>query len=173
MSSKFVVAASLVLGADGSTSKNGSSSGLSSPNDRARFHKIRGESTAILIGGATARREPYKKTPIPLFIVTHSRVKLQPKNHLAKQLNMDPISALSEIENIFADKDNAQLLVEAGPRLLQVLLDDRKVDNLYLTINHQVHGENKIDIDKLLTGFKLVSKEIIESDEFCSYELAH
>ena len=173
MSSKLVVAANLVIGADGSTSKNGSSLGLSSLNDRARFHEIRNESDAILIGGATARREPYKKTSIPLFILTHSRVKLQPKNHLAKQLNMDPISALDEIKNVLADKNNAQLLVEAGPKLLQILLDNKKIDKFYLTINNNVSGENKIDIHKLLTGFKLISKETIESDEFCLYELAH
>lgn len=173
MSPELIVAANLVIGADGSTTKDGSSIGLSSANDRARFHKIRSESAAILIGGATARREPYKKTPIPLFIITHSRVRLQPKNHLAKQLNMDPISALVEIKEILANKNNAQLLVEAGPKLLQILLAEKKVDKLHLTINHNVHGENKIDIDKLLTGFKLVSKDIVESDEFCLYELAN
>ena len=173
MSTKLVVAANLVIGSDGATSKNGSSLGLSSTHDRARFHEIRSQSDAILIGGATARREPYKKTPLPLFIVTHSHVKLQPKNHLAKQLNMDPITALSEIEKIFADKDNAQLLVEAGPKLLQVLLEKKKIDKLYLTINHGVSGENKIDVKKLLAGFNLIKKEMIDKDEFCLYELAN
>ena len=173
MSTKLVVAANLVIGSDGATSKNGSSLGLSSTHDRARFHEIRSQSDAILIGGATARREPYKKTPIPLFIVTHSQVKLQPKNHLAKQLNMDPLAALVEIEKFFADKTNVQLLVEAGPKLLQVLLEKKKIDKLYLTINHGISGENKIDVKKLLTGFNLIQKEIIDTDEFCLYELAN
>ena len=173
MSTKLIVAANLVIGSDGATSKNGSSLGLSSLNDRARFHEIRSQSDAILIGGATARREPYKKTPVPLFIVTHSQVRLQPKNQLAKQLNMDPISALVEIEKFFADKTSAQLLVEAGPKLLQVLLDRRKIDKFYLTINHSISGENKIEIDKLLKDFNLVKKESIDADEFCLYELAN
>ena len=173
MSTKLVVAANLVIGVDGATSKNGSSLGLSSLNDRARFHDIRSQSDAILIGGATARREPYKKTPVPLFIVTHSQVKLQPKNQLAKQLNMDPIAALVEIEKFFTDKAGAQLLVEAGPKLLQVLLEQKKVDKLYLTINHSISGENKIDVKKFLTGFNLIQKEMIDTDEFCLFGLAN
>jgi riboflavin biosynthesis pyrimidine reductase len=173
MSAKLMVVANLVIGSDGSTSKNGSSIGLSSPADRVRFHEIRSKSDAILIGGATARREPYKKTPVPLFIVTHSLVRLQPKNQLAKQLNMDPISALAEIEKFFKEKASAQLLVEAGPKLLQFLIDHKKIEKLYLTINHSMTGENKIDKNHLLKDFKLISSERIDSDEFCVYQLAN
>lgn len=173
MSAKLMIVANLVVGSDGSTSKNGGSLGLSSAADRARFHEIRSNSDAILIGGNTARREPYKKTPIPLFIVTHSLVKLQPKNHLARQLNMDPISAISEIEGFFAEGMRAQLLVEAGPKLLQILIDSKKVDKLYLTINHAMTGENKIDVNNLIKDFKLIKSEKVNSDEFHLYELAN
>lgn len=172
MSVKLIVVANLVIGSDGSTSKNGSSMDLSSPADRARFHEIRSKSDAILIGGATARREPYKKTPLPLFIVTHSLVKLQPKNQLARQLNVDPITALYEIEKFFAAREQAQLLVEAGPKLLQILIDNRKINKLHLTINHATTGENKIDVDKLIKNFRLLNREEVGSDEFCLYELA-
>ena len=173
MSGKLMVVANLVIGSDGSTSKNGRSIGLSSQADRARFHEIRSKSNAILIGGETARREPYKKTPVPLFIVTHSHVRLQPKNQLAKQLNMDPIAAISEIEKFFEGKNDVQLLVESGPKLLQLLIDNKKINKLFLTINHAMTGENKIDIENLLKNFNLTSREKIDSDEFCLYELAN
>ena len=173
MSGKLMVVANLVIGSDGSTSKNGSSIGLSSQADRARFHEIRSKSNAILIGGETARREPYKKTPVPLFIVTHSNVRLQPKNQLAKQLNMDPIAAISEIEKFFEGKTDVQLLVESGPKLLQLLIDNKKIDKLYITINHGMTGENKIDLENLLKNFNLISREKIDSDEFCLYQLAN
>ena len=173
MSGKLMVVANLVIGSDGSTSKNGSSIGLSSQADRARFHEIRSKSNAILIGGETARREPYKKTPVPLFIVTHSHVRLQPKNQLAKQLNMDPIAAISEIEKFFEGTTDVQLLVESGPKLLQLLIDNKKIDKLYLTINYAMTGENKIDLENLLKNFNLISREKIDSDEFCLYELAN
>jgi hypothetical protein len=65
------VAANLVIGADGSTTRGGSSRGLSFEADRQRFHQLRGEFDVILVGGNTARSEPYSKTPIPLIVLTH------------------------------------------------------------------------------------------------------
>jgi riboflavin biosynthesis pyrimidine reductase len=176
MSVDLKVVANLVVGSDGATSKNGSSLGLSVPEDRARFHQIRSQSDAILIGGATARREPYKKTPVPLFILTHSLVRLQPKNQLARQLNMDPVTALSEISKYFeesTDKKQVQLLVEAGPKILQELVTHRKIQTFYLTINHGATGENKINFKDLLSGFELLKSEMIDANEFCVYQLAN
>ncbi len=172
MSAKLNVIANLVAASNGATSKNGSSIGLSSPADRERFHELRKQSDAILIGGSTARREPYKKTPIPLFIITHSLVRLQPKNQLAKQLNLPPKLALAEISNFFADKERAQILVEAGPKLLTQMIDEGLIQTLYLTINHSVTGENIIDLNQLVKGFKLISSEKIADDEFQIYDLA-
>ena len=172
MGAKLNVIANLVVASNGATSKNGSSIGLSSPADRERFHLLRTQSDAILIGGSTARREPYKKTPIPLFIITHSLVRLQPKNQLAKQLNLPPKLALAEISNFFADKGNAQILVEAGPKLLTQMIEEGLIQTLYLTINHGATGENIIDLNQLLRTFKLISSEKIADDEFQIYDLA-
>ena len=172
MGAKLNVIANLVVSAIGATSKDGSSVGLSSPADRQRFHELRKQSDAILIGGSTARREPYKKTPIPLFIITHSLVRLQPKNQLAKQLNLPPKLALTEISNFFANKESAQILVEAGPKLLTQMIEEGLIQTLYLTINHGATGENIIDLKELVKGFKLISSEKIADDEFQRYELA-
>lgn len=171
MGAKLNVIANLVVSASGATSKDGSSIGLSSPADRQRFHELRKQSDAILIGGSTARREPYKKTPIPLFIITHSLVRLQPKNQLAKQLNLPPKSALAEISNFFVDKESAQILVEAGPKLLTQMIEEGLIQTLYLTINHGATGENAIDLQELVKTFKLISSEKIADDEFQRYEL--
>ena len=172
MGAKLNVIANLVVSSTGATSKNGSSIGLSSPADRKRFHELRSESDAILIGGSTARREPYKKTPIPLFIITHSLVRLQPKNQLAKQVNLPPTAALQEISNFFANRESAQILVEAGPKLLTQMIKEGLIQTLYLTINHGVTGENIIDLKELVKNFKLISSEKIADDEFQRYELA-
>ena len=171
MGAKLNLIANLVVSASGATSKNGSSAGLSSPADRQRFHDLRTQSDAILIGGSTARREPYKKTPIPLFIITHSLVRLQPKNQLAKQLNLPPQLALTEISNFFADKESAQILVEAGPKLLSQMINEGLIQTLHLTINHGATGENTIDLKDLVKNFQLISSEKIEDDEFQRYEL--
>lgn len=167
----FVIA-NLIVGADGSTSKAGSSIGLSTPADRKLFHQLRSESAAIIIGGNTARREPYKKTSIPLYIITHSNLRLQPKNQLAKQINLPPASAMKSIFTDFKDLPNSQLLVEAGPKLLQELINLNLVQRLYLTINLNETGENKIDLNSLLSSFKLIQSEQVEGCEFKVFQLS-
>lgn len=171
MGAKLNVIANLVVSSTGATSKNGSSIGLSSPADRKRFHELRSQADAILIGGSTARREPYKKTPIPLFIITHSLVRLQPKNQLAKQLNLPPAAALQEISNFFKNVQSAQLLVEAGPKLLMQMIEENLIKTLHLTVNHKVDGENKIELTELVKNFDLLSVDKIEDDEFRKYQL--
>jgi riboflavin biosynthesis pyrimidine reductase len=168
-----LIIANLILGRDGSTSKNGSSIGLSTPADRKLFHQLRSESSAILIGGNTARREPYKKTTIPLYIITHSKLRLQPKNQLAKQLNLDPQTAIDYILDEISDQPSAQLLIEAGPKLLLELIQIRVVNKLYLTINQTLDGENKIDLSQLTASFKLISTRQEDGCEFQILELTN
>ncbi|CAB4576223.1 unannotated protein [freshwater metagenome] len=171
MNKRPLIIANLIVGRDGSTSRNGSSIGLSTPADRKLFHQLRSESSAILIGGNTARREPYKKTAIPLYIITHSKLRLQPKNQLAKQLNLDPQTALNVILDEISDQPSAQLLIEAGPKLLLEMIQIGMVDKLYLTINHALDGENKIDLDQLTANFKLIDTHQEDGCEFQILEL--
>ena len=161
------------MGKDGSTTANNSSIGLSTDEDRARFKQLRSKADLILIGGNTARREPYKKTPVPLFILTHAKVRLQPKNQLAKQFSMSITELLSEISNNFAPTESLSsinLLVEAGPILLQQMIDLSLIDNLYLTKNLEKDGENKISIENLIKPFKLITSERVGSCEFMHYQ---
>ena len=161
------------MGKDGSTTANNSSIGLSTDEDRARFKQLRSKADLILIGGNTARREPYKKTPVPLFILTHAKVRLQPKNQLAKQFSMSITELLSKISNNFAPTESPtsiNLLVEAGPILLQQMIDLSLIDNLYLTKNLEKDGENRISIENLIKPFKLITSERVGSCEFMHYQ---
>jgi riboflavin biosynthesis pyrimidine reductase len=169
---QVVVSANLIVGVDGSTTANGSSIGLSNDEDRQRFHQLRGESDLILIGGNTARREPYKRTPIPLYILTHSKVKLQPKNQLAKQFQLTPKQLLEEVGGKFESSSELpiKLLVEAGPKLLLEMITQSLVDYLYLTVSLNKKGENKVDIDELTKYFRLVRNETKKDYEFRYYE---
>ena len=169
---QVVVSANLIVGIDGSTTANGSSIGLSNDEDRQRFHQLRGESDLILIGGNTARREPYKRTPIPLYILTHSKVKLQPKNQLAKQFQLTPKQLLEEVGGKFESSSELpiKLLVEAGPKLLLEMIAQSLVDYLYLTVSLNKKGENKVDIDELTKDFRLVRNETKKDYEFRYYE---
>lgn len=168
-----IVTANLIVGKDGSTSISGSSTPLSTQEDRERFQALRLKNDLILIGGNTARREPYKRTPIPLYILTHTKVRLQPKNQLAKQFLMPPAQLFKEISENFPPTDDSsaiRVLVEAGPSLLQSLIDQGLIDHLHLTTNLVKEGENRISVEKLTSSFKLISQEIIEEAKFERYK---
>lgn len=166
-----IVTANLIVGHDGSTSISGSSTPLSTQEDRNRFNALRLKNDVILIGGNTARREPYKRTPIPLYILTHTKVRLQPKNQLAKQFSLSAKEMISEIGTTFKnDKEVINLLVEAGPSLLTQMILDSLIDQLYLTVNLELTGDNQISISDLTSSFELVDSEIVGSCEFRVYK---
>jgi riboflavin biosynthesis pyrimidine reductase len=167
------VSANLIVGKDGSTTRHGSSTGLSPDADRKRFHQLRQESDLIIIGGNTARQEPYKRTPIPLYIITHAKVRLVPKNHLAKQFQLTPAQLLNDIKFNFPINKQSRpikVLVEAGPKLLQEMIDQSLIDYLYLTVNTQLAGEHQIQIKSLINGFDVISNEQIDGCEFRLYK---
>ena len=166
-----IVTANLIVGKDGSTSKSGSSTPLSTQEDRDRFNALRLKNDLILIGGNTARREPYKRTPIPLYILTHTKVRLQPKNQLAKQFSLSAKEMIAEIGNKSeSGKEAINLLVEAGPSLLTQMISDSLIDQLYLTVNLDQTGDNQISISDLTSSFELVESEIVGSCEFRIYK---
>ena len=168
-----IATANLIVGKDGSTTVAGSSTPLSPDEDRRRFHQLRTNSDLILIGGNTARREPYKRTPIPLYILTHTKVRLAPKNQLAKQFTMTPAQMINEISNNFPPQDSKagiRLLVEAGPKLLQQMIDESLIDQIYLSINLEKTGDNQISIEALTSTFKLITTEVISACEFRYYQ---
>jgi riboflavin biosynthesis pyrimidine reductase len=79
----------------------------------------------------------------------------------------------SEISNNFSPTEITSpinLLVEAGPTLLQEMIDLSLINHLYLTKNLEKNGENKISIEKLTAPFKLVTSERVGSCEFIHYQ---
>ena len=129
---EIIASANLIVGNDGSTTANNSSIGLSTDEDRLRFQQLRSKSDLILIGGNTARREPYKRTLSPLYILTHAKVRLQPKNQLAKQFSMNITELFSEIsKNAFVACGQTVLVysLQTG-LLLQALKPDTPSGNV-------------------------------------------
>ena len=167
-----ITSANLIVGADGSTTLANSSMGLSTDEDRRRFHELRSKNDLILIGGNTARREPYKRTPIPLYILTHTKVRLQPKNQLAKQFALSPVEMINELKSSFNSEQSGpiNLLVEAGPALLKQMIDEGLIDNLYLTINQEKTGDNQIVLTQLTKDFELIKRENIPPCDFLFYK---
>ena len=118
------VIATLVVGSDGSTAKDGSSRGVTSTLDRARFLERRRHVDAILIGGNTARTEPY-------------------------WWNASASEALDRARRLFGPT----ILVEAGASIINELIASGEVDRLELSVTQVSGGEDRIDIEKMLSHF--------------------
>jgi riboflavin biosynthesis pyrimidine reductase len=158
------VLANLVLGSDGSTSLDGSSKSLSSTEDRRRFHELRTRASAILIGGNTARSEPYATTPVPLVVITRSgnipeSVRGNPK---AQIWELDPVSAIEKAQKEFG----GDVLVEGGIGLVEELLLRNQIDELYLSLSKKSGGENVYDLSALTRDFTVESSEKIDGETF-------
>lgn len=156
------VFASLVVGVDGSTSKNGSSNGISSGADRTTFLSRRRIADFILIGGQTARTEPYHRTPVPVVVASRSMINALADNRLAYWWNLSPISALEK----GIKKFGPNVLVEAGPRLINELIQARVLDGIFLSITNVTDGEDVINIEELLSNFTSIQRDEIQGTFF-------
>ena len=154
--------ASLVAGADGSTTKFGSSRGVSSRSDRTTFLERRRSFDVILIGGNTARTEPYSFSPVPLIVVSRSTINPLPENPKVHLWNTTPAQAISRARIEFGKR----ILVEAGVGMIKELLADRLIDEFFLTVTSEQDGENYIDWSEILNGFAQCEKSEIDTTLF-------
>ncbi len=162
------VAVNLIVGAKGETTWGGTSAGLSFAADRARFHQLRREFQAILIGGNTAHHEPYAKTPLPLIVLTHRPLpELLLKNPLAQAWEMPLPEAISRAVDTFGD-----LLIEAGPKLVEEALALGLITELFLSVSDLPGGENAIDIAHLTQNGIELSRQDVDGGHFLHYRLA-
>ena len=156
------VIASLVVGSDGSTSKGGRSAGVSSAADRRAFLARRREADALLIGGNTARNEPYQKTPVPVVIVSKSMLNPLSNNRLAHWWNCDPVEALTRAQRLFGET----IVIESGISIIEELITAKKIDRLELSVTAVADGEDQIDYQKLLKKFAKVSEQVEDDTTF-------
>lgn len=150
----MAVVATLVVGSDGSTSKDSRSAEVSSPQDRKLFLQRRRQVDVIIVGGNTARLEPYNRTPVPLVVISRSLVNPVQGNHLAHFWNCSPALAVSRARELFGDS----ILIEGGVSLINELIENELIDQLELSVTLFSGGSDKIDIEQLLSHFATVSK---------------
>lgn len=160
----MTVTLSLVVGVDGSTSKGGSSRGISSPADTARFLERRRGADCIIIGGNTARNEPYQRTPAPLVVLSRSLVNPIPGNHRAHMWNLSPREAIERATRIYGP----EIHIEAGLSIIQELLDENLIDRLELSETDISGGENVINLQSLLAKFDVVDVTEVDGTKFTS-----
>jgi riboflavin biosynthesis pyrimidine reductase len=154
--------ASLVVGADGSTTKAGSSGGVSSAADRSVFLERRRQFDLILIGGNTARTEPYGTTPIPVVVLSRSDIHDIAHNPKAHQWNLSPSQAIERAREEFGPR----ILIEGGPSLMRELLEEGLIDDFFLTVTDVQGGENAIDWQEIINHFAFVEKNEVDGTQF-------
>ena len=158
------VVATLVMGSDGSTAKDGSSAGVSTNTDRERFLKRRREFDCIIIGGNTARSERYTITPCPLVVISRHPSNVLITNPNAYWWNLDPKSALEKAKREFG----SAILIEAGPALLNEFLREGLVDQLEISVTPITGGEHHIDLHEALRDFEITNDEKVNETRFVS-----
>ena len=157
--------ANLIIGADGSTSLDGNSKKLSSPEDRTRFHILRKEAKAIVIGGETARKEPYKSTPLPLYVLSRKeKISELDGNDLAMIINEEPSNFIKKLKS----QIKGDVLFEGGPNLLSEIID--LVDYLYITISTKTGDGQLISFDGLTRNFVMEDKEVMQGEIFYKFK---
>lgn len=156
------IVATLVVGADGSTSKESRSAGVSSPHDRQQFLQRRREVDCIIVGGNTARHEPYNRTPVPLVVISRSLVNPVQGNHLALFWNCSPVQAVEKARKLFGEK----ILIEGGISMINELIEQKVIDRLELSVTPATGGEDKIDWKELLNNFNTCDSHEVEGTTF-------
>ena len=130
------IAANLVLGADGSTTLNGSSRGLSFPADRLRFHQLRSQ-----------------------FVLSHRPLPLPLKaSEEAVAWNLPLPEAIARATTVYGD-----IILEAGPDLVTEALRAGLLTELFVTISPVTPKENQIDLAELVVGGEEIARESIDS----------
>jgi len=160
----MTVTVTLVVGADGSTSKNGNSAGVSNKADRTAFLARRRTADCILIGGATARVEPYHRTPVPVVVVSRSLINPLADNRLAHCWNLSPEKAVERAEKTFGPN----IHIEAGISIVNELIEHNRVDQIELSVTEVTGGEDLVDIEKLLSHFPNRTENTVEGTRFIS-----
>jgi riboflavin biosynthesis pyrimidine reductase len=160
----MTVTVTLVVGADGSTSKSGNSAGVSSAADRSAFLARRRTADCILIGGNTARTEPYHRTPVPVVVLSKSLINPLADNRLAHCWNLSPVKAVERATTTFGP----DIHIEAGASIIRELLNANLVDALELSITDVTGGDDVIDISELLSHFSNQSEKTISGTRFIS-----
>ena len=155
----MTVTVTLVVGSDGSTTKNGSSAGVTTAADRSEFLARRRTADCILIGGNTARTEPYHRTPVPVVVISRSLINPLADNRLAHCWNLSPEKALDRAIKTFGPNVH----IEAGVAIITELISAGRIDALELSITSVTGGEDFIDIEKLIGHFSQRS-EVTKTD---------
>lgn len=147
----MTVIASLVVGSDGSTTP---SNLLSNESDRAAFLALRKSVDCIMTGGETFRSESYRHTPVPLVVISRKMTQPDEKNPDALFWNLEPSEAINRVLQEFGSR----IHLECGPNLLTLMIEERLIDELHLTITTKSGGSGLFNSEEVLNHFQSIER---------------
>ena len=152
--------ANILLAKNMATSLGGSSRALSPKSDRIRFHQIRTQAKAILIGGQSYRNEPYSKLSLPLYISSRTLNEAVSGNKFI--FNQDPAWLI----NRALLEQGSPVLIEGGVNFISNLITKSLIDLLYITRVNQNGDGHFFDESQLLENYQRQSIEVIDGASF-------
>lgn len=158
------VVATLVVSVNGYTSLGSSSIAISSSADRGAFLARRRKADVIIVGGNTARMNPYNFTPAPLVILSRSLVNPVPMNRLAVIWNLAPVAAIQVARSEFGER----ILIEGGISIINELIREGALDSLELSVTPLIGNSGPCDWEELLSNFCNIEERVVDGTRFFS-----
>jgi dihydrofolate reductase len=139
----------LLLANNGATSLKGNSSKIAFHEDRERVRKIRDLSSVILIGGNTLRTYPYQKMDKQILVSSRREVGTFKNIHF---FNLSPLDLLEYATKRYS----SPLLIEGGVNFVKPLIQNRRLETLFLGRSNTSGDDNFFDEDILEKNYHLV-----------------
>ena len=168
-SSHMSVIATLNVGRNGATSKNGSSEGLSSAADRQRFLALHRSAGSFLVGRNSYSAERYSSTSTPILILSKSGL---PIAGAPENVRIIATPSLMESAREIYKKGTHPIIVEAGVALLIPLIDSGCIEELELSISPIDGDAHFIDVEAILSHFEIIEDYLVDGTRLlkCRYQ---
>ena len=137
----------------------------SSHQDQDYYKKVWNESRLIIMGSATFNADTFSPSPNHLIIVMTSQPDRYKSFEVPGQMeftNETPV----ELSSRFTKNDQEKMLVIGGPHVATSFLQEKLVDELWLTIEPRIFGigqnfatDAKLDIDLRLIQSEKVNEQ--------------
>lgn len=152
--------ASLVVGGNSATTVHGDSRRLRTPEDRERFLALRAapEISLILVGGQSAKTEPYRSAPHPIAIFS--------RGHIGE------IPSLRTYIESLSHEFPGTILCEGGVTLFHLLLREDLIDRAFISRVPIAGDGHYLDENLLREKLTCISSETLNQTTFEKYERA-
>jgi riboflavin biosynthesis pyrimidine reductase len=168
-SSHMSVIATLNVGRNGATSKDGSSEAISSPADRQRFLALHRSAGSFLVGRNSYVAERYSSPNTQIFILSESGL---PIAGAPENVTIIAGSSLIESAREIHKKGTHPIVVEAGISLLVPLIESGCIEELELSISPIDGDAHFIDVETILAHFQIIEDANIDGTRLlkCRYQ---